>query len=465
MRKVGLLIPDGVGIRNFVYGDFLKTLSGYTEVDLFHTIPDSLLDDIRRPHSAAVHWHSMHPYRQSETAIVLQYAVTYAQMYWADTMAMRRIRSQPVRGSWKMQALHHTTKLIGRAGARPASMRLLDRLHCAAAKQAEAVQLYTSFFQKQRPGIVFCSHQRPSIVLPAILAARALSIPTATFIFSWDNITSKGRIVAPFDHYFVWSEHMKGELLRYYPDTPSANIHIVGTPQFEPYADKSLLLPKEEFFRSISADPNRPLICYSGGDRGTCPEDQEHVGVLLGLIRSGQIRNHPQVIVRPSPADDGKRFDAVRKKFPELLFAQPKWTHEAAHDWSRIIPAPEDIGILANLTQYATMNVNLGSTMTLDFGLHDVPVVNIAFDVASPPSFGMPLWDYYYFFEHYRPVVEYGAARFARSSEQLAEYVNAYLDNPALDREGRRKLFELEVGVPLGHSNKSVIHKILEIAK
>ena len=50
---------------------------------------------------------------------------------------------------------------------------------------------------------------------------------------------------------------------------------------------------------------------------------------------------------------------------------------------------------------------------------------NVAFDVADPPVFGQPVWDYYYSFEHYRPVVALGAARFARTREQLAEHINA----------------------------------------
>ena len=44
-----------------------------------------------------------------------------------------------------------------------------------------------------------------------MLAAKSLGIPTATFIFSWDNLSSKGRIAAPFDYYLVWSEHMGDE--------------------------------------------------------------------------------------------------------------------------------------------------------------------------------------------------------------------------------------------------------------
>jgi hypothetical protein len=96
---------------------------------------------------------------------------------------------------------------------------------------------------------------------------------------------------------------------------------------------------------------------------------------------------------------------------------------------------------------HADLNINLASTMTLDFAIHDKPVVNVAFDVAEPPPHGLPLWDYYYQFEHYQPVIQLGAARIARSRAELAEHVNAYLANPALDREGRQKFVELEVGL------------------
>ncbi|HYO82127.1 MAG TPA: hypothetical protein VES20_12050 [Bryobacteraceae bacterium] len=94
--------------------------------------------------------------------------------------------------------------------------------------------------------------------------------------------------------------------------------------------------------------------------------------------------------------------------------------------------------------------------MTLDFGLHDKPVVNIAFDVTHPPPARVPLWNLFYSWEHYAPVVRFGAARFARSAEQIAEHVNAYLADPSLDRDGRRKLAELQVGVPIGQAGKTI---------
>jgi hypothetical protein len=169
--------------------------------------------------------------------------------------------------------------------------------------------------------------------------------------------------------------------------------------------------------------------------------------------------------VRPAPVDDGTRYAALRRDFPEMIFARPAWVHASPGDWSRVFPLPEDVRFLANLTRHADLNVNMASTMTLDFAIHDKPVVNVAFDTVNPPRFGVPYWEYYYRFEHYRPVVELGAARFARSPEELAEHVNVYLDDPSLDWEGRSRFVELEVGCPIGRSAQAVLECLSRIAR
>jgi hypothetical protein len=102
--------------------------------------------------------------------------------------------------------------------------------------------------------------------------------------------------------------------------------------------------------------------------------------------------------------------------------------------------------------------------MTLDFAIRDKPVVNVAFDVSDPPVYGMPMWDYLRQFEHYQPVDTLGAARFARTADELAAHVNAYLDDPSLDREGRRRFVELEVGVPVGQSGARILDVLQRIA-
>jgi hypothetical protein len=461
-----VLLPDGVGVRNLVLGPFLSVLSRQAGGLILHPIPDANSKEYSGRWNSLFQWREMSPYQETALAATLRYSLAYAQMYWADTQSMRYGRQAQLRGSWGRRLMMRTARLIGRTFASPGGIRYLDRWHCREVARVPQVAGYRKLFRDIQATVFFCSHQRPLEILPATLAARSLGIPTATFIFSWDNLTSKGRIAAPFDHYLVWSDLMRQELLKYYPDVAPHRVHIVGTPQFDPYADRSLLWSRDEFFRRIEANPARPLICYSGGDTGTNPEDPLHVAILMGLVRSGRIKRQPQVLVRPAPVDEGSRYRAVRAEYPEMIFAQPAWLDTEPGNWARCIPKAEDVQFLANLTHHADVNVNLASTMTLDFAIHDRPVVNVAFDVSDPPPCGRPpLWEYYYRFEHYRPVVEIGAARFARSAEQLAEHINTYLDNPALDREARQRFVALEVGAPVGESSLLLVETLKRISK
>lgn len=460
-----VLIPDGVGIRNLVLTGVIAELQRIGRVDAFHDVPPERLGVYAAESGADVAWHVLLESRETPLSSLLRYSLDYAQMYWADTQSMRFRRSASIAGSWRRRVLHRAARVAGRLAGSPRGVRLLGRCHSLLASRGENVREYRRLLNSISPSILVCSHQRPPSIIGPVLAARSLGIPTATFIFSWDNLTSKGRIAAPFDHYFVWSDQMRRELRRYYPDVEDDRIHVVGAPQFEPYSDASLLWSRVEFCQKIGADPKRPLICYSGGDTGTCPEDPLHVGVLMDLVRRGRVPGNPQVLLRPAPVDDGSRYDDVRRQYPEIVYLPPAWVHARPGDWASVIPLPEDVRLLSNLTYHADVNVNMASTMTLDFALRDRPVVNIAFDVGNPPPFGIPLWEFFYRFEHYRPVVEMGAVRCARSPEELADHLNAYLDDPSLDSDARRRLVEFEVGVPVGQAKGHIVEAIRTIAR
>ena len=460
-----LLIPDGVGVRNFVFGRFLDGVSTIGRTTILHGIPGEVLPTYSAPFNGAVDWRAFTAYRETPLSAMLRYALAYAQMHWVATESMKFNARGTVHGSWKTKAVHGVAKATGRLAAAPAGIHLLDRLHCSTVGRMASVKEYCRLFERIKPTVLLCTHQRPPVILPPVLAARILGIPTATFIFSWDNLSSKGRIAAPFDHYLVWSRHMRDELLRYYPDVAAERVHVVGTPQFDAYADPTTLWSRQEFFARIGADPDRKLICYSGGDTGNCPEDHHHVRILLELIRSGSIPGNPQVLLRPSPVDDGERYNAVRRDFPELIYRRPDWLHTEVGNWAKVLPQKSDVQFLANVTYYSDLNLNFGSTMTLDFALHDKPVINPVIDVSRPFVHGKPLLDFCMQFEHYRPVKALGAARFAATREQLAHDVTAYLADPSLDREGRRKLVDMQVQQPLGHATEQILSVLTRIQR
>jgi hypothetical protein len=462
-----VLVPDGVGIRNFVYGSFLRDAVAVFDVTVCHFLSPLMLDEIRSqiPPEASngVCWRSLVPYQESMLISLLRYTMAYAHMCINRTGAMMYMFTRPVRGSWRRKLLHRTTKFLGWFLAYHSAVTLLEEKLIRAVEISGQTKHYEDEFAMTKPAFVFCSHQRPPTVLPILAAAKKVGIPTGTFIFSWDNLTSKGRMVAPFDYYFVWSAMMRDELLRFYRNIRPHRVFIIGTPQFDPYADPSLLKSREDFFREIGADPARKMICYTGGDDQTCPEDPQHVRMLMDCIANGSIAGNPILLVRPTPVDVTGRYDDIAHSNRSVLFLQPAWKAGRKDDWTDVIPLYKDVVFLANLTQHADVNINIPSTMTLDFAIHDTPVVNIAYDVATRPVFGVSMWEHIRRFEHYLPVVELRAARIAMNRTELVLHVNAYLKDSSLDRDGRRKLVEHEVGIAVGASSRCIVDAIERI--
>jgi hypothetical protein len=121
--------------------------------------------------------------------------------------------------------------------------------------------------------------------------------------------------------------------------------------------------------------------------------------------------------------------------------------------------------MMVNLMRHCELNINFASTMTLDFAIHDKPVINVAFDAVDPPTFGMSLWEYQNQFEHYQPVAQMNVVRFARSADEMAEHVNTYLAHPELEREGRKKFVEMQVGQPIGQSSAIIVDLLARLAR
>ncbi len=162
-----VVVPDGVGVRNFVLGRFLQQLSEQSEATVVHGIPEQLLPQYRAAFDKDVRWERLDPYAETPLTSTLRYALSYAQMYWVNTHSMRFNLRAPVRGSWRTRSVHALAKLLGRAAASPRGIRWLDQRLSAAVMALPIVDAYRRAFQALTPTVLFCSHQRPPVVLPA----------------------------------------------------------------------------------------------------------------------------------------------------------------------------------------------------------------------------------------------------------------------------------------------------------
>jgi hypothetical protein len=225
----------------------------------------------------------------------------------------------------------------------------------------------------EKPKIIFSTSQRHIQSVAPLLAAKDLNIPTASFIFSWDNVP-KATLLVETDFYFVWSKHMKSELLFYQTNIKENQIIVTGTPQFEIHYDKENLLDKETFFKTHSLDLNKKYICFSGDDVTTSPDDPKYLEDLAKSIeRLNEKKHNLGIIFRRCPVDFSSRYDEVLDKYKHIIVPiDPIWKAFSSN-WDTILPTKEDGILFSNIAEHTEMVVNLGSTTLFDFLAHDKP--------------------------------------------------------------------------------------------
>ena len=456
--RVVMVVPDGVGIRNFLYTRFLDLLSAKAEVVAWHVLPEHVLStQAGRP----VRFEPLPYVREGLAARLLRQAKIYSQLYWRyeEDAAEVMLRFRKLSGALPARLVGHAARLIGRSLPTPEGAAWLDRSHAVTVSENGGISPFVDFLKRERPDVVFCTHQRASRAVPALLAARRLGIPTATFIYSWDNLP-KGRMAVHADHFLVWSERMKAELLGYYPEVREERVHVVGTPQFEPHLDPAPAVPREQFLARVGLDPARPVVCFSGDDAATSPFDPAYLADLARAVRALP-EPRPQILFRRVPTDPGDRYRPVLEAFPEIAVCDPAW-RAGEGDWTQAVPLPEDLGLLANVARHCDLVVNLGSTMGLDFAVFDKPAIYVAYD---PPGSGDRRVMDLYRLPHFRCVHELQPVLWAGSPAELGEMVRRALADPAEKREARARWLREVAAHPLDRASERCAAAILEAGR
>lgn len=257
-----------------------------------------------------------------------------------------------------------------------------------------------SVLQLEKPDFVFCTSQRSSLAIAPILAAKQLKIPTATFIFSWDNMP-KAKLDVPAEYFNVWSNYMKTELLQYYPKIKEDAVFVTGTPQFESYYTSAKRISKHDFFTEHGLDLNKIYFCYSGDDITTSPKDELYLRDVAEAIRQlNKVDDKYGLIFRRCPVDFSNRYNNVIEDYKEEITPiEPMWK-KIKGAWDGVLPLPEDTNLLYNLIHYTEGVINLGSSMVFDYVIQNKPCYYMNYNYLNPESTyksGVYVYDYVHF--------------------------------------------------------------------
>ena len=451
------IIPRGEVVRNFVYSGCFEQVAEATKLSLMSVQLGEDIEGLLRDTCDDVY-----DLEEIEEKWIVRFQreildVAHGRWLWSAA-AQERWRLRDTEAvTVRQKAIRLAKKSIGIPLANKTGLGILSRTERMSSFLLKSTHQYLDLYKKIKPSLVFNgSHIHSRNAIQAVQAAQWLGIPTATFVFSWDNLTSQGRITLPYDYFLVWNESIKRQLLEMYSWIKAENVFVTGTPQFDFHFRNEFYLGRDEYCKRIGAEANRPIVFYATGMANHMPGEPEIVEAIADMLADpAKFPDRPQLMVRVYAKDMTGRFDELKRRRPDILFPHVPWNA------SWLTPKSEDSVMLVNTLRHCALGINVASTLSLELCMFDKPVINVGF---NPPSVTKETLSYsdYYEFDHYKPVVDSGAVSIALSPCEMKDMIARYLGDPALESAERRGIIDLMFGDTLDGASSTRVAQVLQ---
>jgi hypothetical protein len=165
-----------------------------------------------------------------------------------------------------------------------------------------------------------------------------------------------------------------------------------------------------------------------------------------------------RLVVRTYAKDKYDVFEELKKKRPDIIIPNVQWEKNYQ------TPLEDDQIFFSSLLKHCIAGMNVASTVSLELCIFDKPTINIGY---NPPGKDIYPYNYtrFYYFDHYKPIVDSGAVEVASNENELAYLLNEAIINPGKNSEKRKALinnfFEGLHGTNVIFKFKSSINEIL----
>jgi hypothetical protein len=364
-------------------------------------------------------------------------------------------------------------RLMNRRWRHARTPALADAIHRLEERLIPTPPGYDKLFQQHQPALVVSGDPLRPGDANLIAAARRRGVPTLGSVRSWDNLRKHLRTRPA--AITVWNSINAQEAVeidRFRPE----QVLKVGAPQLDVYfatprpsidqPDGSALHQDVSVGREdvtpgrsqLGLDPRKKTLLLATSSF-TYESDQTYlVDMLLDALRSGEIRQPLQIVLRLHPDDRAGRYLKYRHA-PEIILDIPE-RYLATLGWTM---SHADLQRMAALIRHADVMVNFATTVTLEAAIVDTPTLLVAFSPVDPEEMQRYVVGLH-FRMHYQALVERDLVPVAWDRAQLVSWINRYLDDPSLYRKQRATIAREWVEFTDGASGRRLGDAILRHA-
>ena len=345
-------------------------------------------------------------------------------------------------------------RLMNRRWRHSPSASVADAIHRLEERFIPIPPAYDELFREHTPSLVVVGDPLRPADANLIAAARRHGVPSLGSVRSWDNILKHLR-TRP-DRLTVWNRRNAREAVEVDRFRPSQVVEV-GAPQLDVYFG-SPVPSRVEFCQQMGLDARKKILVLATSSF-TFDSDQTYlVDLVLDAIRSGEIREPVQIVLRLHPDDRVGRYLKYAEA-PEVTLDIPS-TYLATLGWTM---THTDLERMRALLHHADVMVNFATTVTLECAIVDTPTLLVAFSPIDPEEMQRYVVGLH-FQMHYRGLVDQNLVPVAWDRAALIDWINRYLADPSLYRTQRAEIVRQWVEYTDGRSGERLGDAILRAA-
>lgn len=180
-----------------------------------------------------------------------------------------------------------------------------------------------AFLRGVEPDIVLVSPlvSEASPQTDVVKSARALGIPTAVCVASWDHLTTKGQMRIIPDRVFLWNETQRREAIEMH-DVPPDRIVVTGAQPFDRWFNRKPSTTRTAFCKKVGIPTDRPYVLFVGSTAsisGPEPERRFVRSWIEALRQSPDERiRDASILIRPHPYNPGAWAETDLPEFRDV---------------------------------------------------------------------------------------------------------------------------------------------------
>jgi len=293
-------------------------------------------------------------------------------------------------------------------------------------------------FDQYSPDMVFATDVFDETDVLVMREAKVRKTHLLGMVRSWDNCYSKGILRVIPDKLIVNNYELRKEAIELH-DMPENRIEVTGLPQYDQFV-KWKRSNREDFCRETGLDPDKRIVLFSPAGTILSDTDKDLCDIFKEAIVAGQFSKPVQIHVRNHPHHpaDVSVYDHDRDivvEYPGKRFSGNLKETELTQ---------QDSQHLGDSLYHADVVVYVATTLGLDSLIFDKPQIIIDFDGYQHKPYAKSVKRYHHE-DHMKKMIACGGVNVAENADDLVRAVNAYLEDPTLDRDGRKKMVDQQL--------------------